>query len=170
MYAEGMPTIMNTAYERTEQKDEWLTPPYIFEALGEFDMDVCEPIKPPWKIAPKGFNVLDNGLAQNWEGFVWCNPPYGKETGKWLERMEKHGNGLCLIFSRTDTKNFQDIVFNATAILFIKGRLSFYDVHGVKGGTAGAASCLVAWGGLGMKRLKESGIKGKLIVLDKNYA
>lgn len=157
---------MNTAYERTEQKDEWLTPPYIFEAVQPFDMDVCQPITPPWHIAPIGFNVNDDGLAQDWRGFIWCNPPYGRETGKWLAKMADHGNGIALIFARTDTKMFHDYVFNADAVLFIKGRLSFYDVKGVKGGTAGAPSCMVAWGGAAVERLRNSGIKGKLVVLN----
>lgn len=59
---------MNTAFERSEQKDEWLTPPHIFEPLQPFDIDVCQPIKPPFLIAPRGFNVNDDGLAQIWGG------------------------------------------------------------------------------------------------------
>ena len=79
--------------------------------------------------------------------------------------MKDHDNGIALIFARTDTRMFHDYVFNADAILFIKGRLSFYDVHGVKGGTAGAPSCLVAYGDEAVARLRNSGIKGKLVVL-----
>jgi len=33
----------------TENKDEWLTPPYIIKALGEFDLDPCAPINRPGK-------------------------------------------------------------------------------------------------------------------------
>ena len=149
----------------TEGKDEWLTPPHIFKPLQPFDLDVCQPVKPPWLIAPKGFNKLDNGLDQEWHGFVWCNPPYGGEAHRWLSRMLKHRNGIALIFARTDTETFQDFVFTADAILFIKGRLSFYNVDGVKGGNAGAPSCLIAYGKEAVKRLENSGIKGKLILL-----
>lgn len=156
---------MNISYERKEQKDEWLTPPYIFKALQPFDLDPCEPIKPPWHIATKGYNKLDNGLSQIWDGFVWCNPPYGKETGKWLKRMKEHNNGIALIFSRTDTRNFHEYVFNADALLFIKGRLKFYTVSGQEGGSAGAASVLVAYGPTAIDRLKNSGLKGKFIEL-----
>lgn len=137
---------MNTSFERTEQKDEWLTPPHVFKALQPFDLDVCEPVSPPWRIAPKGYSANDDGLLQDWVGFVWCNPPYGRATSSWLARMARHRNGLALIFARTDTQMFHEYVFNADAILFLKGRLSFYDVQGVKGGSAGAPSCLVAWG------------------------
>ena len=140
-------------------------PPYIFEALGHFDLDPCAPINPPWRIADINLNVQNDGLAHVWHGFVWCNPPYGRETGKWLAKMAEHNNGIALIFARTDTRMFHDYVFNASAILFIKGRLSFYDVYGNKGGTAGAPSCLVAYGDEAVRRLQESGIKGKLVIL-----
>lgn len=156
---------MNTAFERDAQKDEWLTPPYIFKALGHFDLDPCAPINPPWKIADTNYNMMDDGLSQMWLGFVFCNPPYGRETPKWLAKMAQHNNGIALIFARTDTRMFHDYVFNADAILFLKGRLSFYDVNGVKGGTAGAPSCLVAYGREAIKRLEKCGLKGKFIKL-----
>lgn len=153
---------MNVAFERTEQKDEWLTPPYIFEALGHFDLDPCSPISPPWKIADRNYTVKDNGLIKPWSGFVWCNPPYGRQTSIWLKKMAEHNNGIALIFARTDTKMFQDYCFTADAILFLRGRLAFYSVQGKKGGSAGAPSCLVAYGKEAVERLKNSGLPGKL--------
>jgi len=157
---------MNTAFERTEQKDEWLTPPHVTDALGPFDIDVCAPINPPWKIAPKSFTIETDGLTSSWRGsFVWCNPPYGTQTGKWLAKMAEHNNGIALIFARTDTRMFHDYVFNADAILFLKGRLSFYDVNGVKGGTAGAPSCLIAYGPKAVERLWLCKLPGKLVML-----
>lgn len=158
---------MNTAFETKDNKDEWLTPPYIWKALGHFDLDPCAPISPPWRIADWNLNILDDGLSHDWGkyGFVWCNPPYGKQTPLWLKKMAEHNNGIALIFARTDTIMFHEFVFKAKAILFIKGRLSFYDVHGVKGGTAGAPSCLVAYGDEAVKRLESCGINGKLVRL-----
>lgn len=156
---------MNVAFERTEQKDEWLTPPYVFELFQPFDLDVCQPVNPPWLIAQRGYNIHDDGLTSPWHGFVWCNPPYGRETGKWLEKMRAHNNGIALVFARTDTIMFHNSVFTADAIFFIKGRLSFYNVEGVKGGTAGAPSCLVAYGDEAVERLKKSTLPGKLVIL-----
>ena len=158
---------MNTAFERTEQKDEWLTPPFVTDALGPFDLDTCAPINPPWNIAPKSYTVENDGLTGPWGGsFVWCNPPYGTQTAKWLAKMAEHNNGIALIFARTDTRMFHDYVFNADAILFLKGRLSFYNVKGEKGGTAGAPSCLVAFGDEAVRRLKNCELKGKLVCLN----
>lgn len=151
--------------DRTMGKDEWLTPPSIFKSLQPFDLDPCEPISPPWHIATKGFNKLDNGLSQEWFGFVWCNPPYGGETHRWLSRMKTHNNGIAMIFARTDTETFQDFAFCADAILFIKGRVKFYNVDGKQEGFAGAPSCLVAYGQEAVERLSKSNIVGKLVLL-----
>lgn len=158
---------MNVTFEKNEGKDEWLTPPYVFEALQPFDLDPCSPIIPPWKIAEFNLNVNDDGLSVLWPAdyFVWCNPPYGRETGKWLKRMKQHNNGIALVFARTDTIMFHEYIFTADAILFLKGRLSFYDVNGVKGGTAGAPSCLVAYGQEAVERLRNCGLKGRFILL-----
>lgn len=156
---------MNTAFERTDQKDEWITPRHITDALGHIDLDPCAPITPPWEISDFRYDIRDDGLLKPWNGFVFCNPPYGTQTKLWLKRMKEYaGGGIALIFARTDTKMFHDYIFDgATSILFIKGRLSFCDVTGKKGGTAGAPSCLVAYGEEAHGRLKSSGIKGKLL-------
>ena len=54
---------MNTSFETKDNKDEWLTPPFVTDALGPFDVDVCAPITPPWKIAPRSFTIETDGLA-----------------------------------------------------------------------------------------------------------
>lgn len=158
---------MDASFETSnEGKDEWLTPPWIIEACGEFDLDPCSPIDRPWPTARKHFTVEDNGLLMPWEGRVWCNPPYGKETGTWLDKCALHGNAIALIFARTETRMFFDYVWNkATAVLFFKGRLKFYHVTGEEGGTAGAPSVLVAYGKENAIALERSGIDGKFIQL-----
>ena len=43
---------MNTSFERTQNgKDGWLTPKYIIDALGIFDLDPCSPIHKLWPTA-----------------------------------------------------------------------------------------------------------------------
>lgn len=68
----------------TALKDEWLTPRHILDALGAFDLDPCAPQVRPWETAARHYSIFDNGLAQYWEGRVWCNPPYGLEAARWL--------------------------------------------------------------------------------------
>jgi len=149
------------------KKDEWLTPPEIIKALGEFTLDPCAPIVRPWDTAQEHFTIEDDGLAQMWAGRVWCNPPYGLEAAKWLERMAIHGNGIALIFARTETIMFFDKVWGkATALLFIKGRLYFHHSDGSKAkANAGAPSVLIAYGNNNATALKNSAIKGKFLRL-----
>lgn len=155
------------AHDRTTGKEDWLTPPYIIEALGVFDLDPCSPIDRPWDTAQKHYTILDNGLKQQWEGRVWLNPPYGNETSKWMEKMAQHNNGIAFIFSRTETATFFPWVWDhASAILFLKGRVSFYTKEGKKGQSAGAPSCLVAYGHKNSESLNHSKIKGKFIALN----
>ena len=146
---------------------EWLTPPEILEALGPFDLDPCAPVNRPWDMAGKHYTVDDNGLIQQWAGRVWCNPPYGVQTSSWLQLLAHHGDGIALIFARTETETFFRHVWDkADAVLFIQGRLYFYHVNGQRATmNAGAPSCLVAYGQSNIKALAGSRIPGKLIRL-----
>lgn len=152
------------------KNDEWLTPPDIIQALGEFDLDPCAPINPPWRMAKNHFTVEDNGLKQDWFGRVWCNPPYGLEAAKWLQKLSEHGNGIALIFARTETKMFFDYVWsNADAVLFIEGRLFFHHVNGDRAkANAGAPSVLIAYGADNAKCLQHCGVSGKFLQLKHN--
>lgn len=147
---------------------EWLTPPEILAALGPFDLDPCAPIDPPWPIAHYHFTVEDDGLSSPWAGRVWCNPPYGAETWKWIKRLAQHGNGLALIFARTETDGFCLNVWpHATALLFLRGRLYFHHPDGTRArGNAGAPSVLVAYGQECADRLRDSGLVGQFISLE----
>jgi hypothetical protein len=119
---------VNTSFERGDQKEEWLTPKPIIDALGPFDLDPCASVVRPWEIATTHYTIEDNGLLKPWNGFVWCNPPYGQETKKWFRRMLQHGNGIALTFARVETKMFFESVWGgATAVLFLQGRISFWE-------------------------------------------
>lgn len=148
-------------------KDEWLTPPNIVRALGRFDLDPCSPIVRPWPTAARHYTIEDDGLSAPWGGRVWLNPPYGSQTGAWLRRLAEHGNGIALIFARTDTAMFFGEVWGrADAALFLRGRLFFHHVSGEEARhNAGAPSVLVAYGLGNVTALRQSGLDGKLIVL-----
>lgn len=148
--------------------DEWLTPPSIIRALGEFDLDPCSPINRPWNTANEHYTITDNGLVLPWNGRVWLNPPYGDVMQKWIKKLANHDNGIALIFARTDTGVFHEWVFPfATSILFMKGRLSFYTVRGTLANyNAGAPSVLIGYGENNSDALAESGIEGKHVLLN----
>lgn len=159
--------MTNTQKGKKVPTDEWLTPPHILEALGEFDLDPCSPINRPWPTAKKHYTIKDNGLSHPWKGRVWCNPPYGNATGAWMFRCAHHGNAMGLVSARTDTKWFFEHVWNkATALLFIKGRLYFHYVDGRQAkDNGGAAPVLVAYGSDNAEILRTCGIRGAFIPL-----
>lgn len=158
-------------------KDEWLTPPRILEALGDFDLDPCAPIERPWDMAREHYTITDDGLLKPWFGRVWLNPPYGRHAAAWLERLAEHGRGTALIFARTETEMFAEQVWScATSILFLKGRLHFYHADGTRArANSGAPSVLIAYGRKDAEILAQSGLTGYLVehwrkTGPKNYA
>ena len=74
-----------------------------------------------------------DGFNKSWKGeVVFCNPPYGKEIGKWVkkcyeESKQDNTTVVMLIPSRTDTRWFHDYIYKKenVEIRFIKGRLKF---------------------------------------------
>lgn len=153
------------AYEG--KNDEWLTPPHIVKSLGEFDLDPCSPVNKPWNTAKNHYNKNDNGLEKEWFGRIWLNPPYGAETIFWMEKISIHDNGIALIFARTETKMFHKYVWNqASALLFLEGRLHFHYVDGKRAKlNAGAPSVLISYGKENISCLYNSKIPGKIIEL-----
>jgi hypothetical protein len=143
--------------------DIWLTPPWVLEALGEFDLDPCAAPEPrPWPTARRHIALPDDGLKADWFGRVWLNPPYGRATGTWLQKLADHGNGIALIFARTDTEMFfEQVWYRANAVLFLRGRLTFFDQRGTQASfNAGGPSCLVAYGQNNVPTLRSMALLG----------
>jgi len=131
--------------------NEWHTPQYILDALGPFDDDPAMPGQ-------------TDGLTRPWNGFVWCNPPYGPECGRWLRRMSDHNNGIALVFARTETRWFKNTVWDtATALKFLHKRIHFVRDGKTAKGNSGAPSVLVAYGEKAAQRLKECLLEGPFI-------
>ena len=88
---------MFDAVQEQITSDDRYTPPWIFEELGiTFDLDVAAPEGGvPWIPAKRFYTKADDGLAQPWDGIVWCNPPFSDPT-PWLQRMVSHGNGVFM--------------------------------------------------------------------------
>ena len=147
--------------------DTWLTPMYIINELGPFDLDPCTPQNMPWDTARKRYTKEQDGLKQPWDGYVWLNPPYGKQTGEWIKKLSDHGNGIALIFARTETNMFFEYVWHkADALLFLKGRISFHKEDGsMASSNAGAPSVLVAYGYDAELALYQCKLPGKFIRL-----
>lgn len=143
----------------------WLTPPNIIQALDEFDLDPCAAPEPrPWDTAKRHITLPANGLAEDWSGRVWLNPPFGAQTEHWLRRMADHGNGIALAFARTETRMFQRYVWpHASAVLFLASRPHFCNPDGTKAkGNSGGPICLIAYGEQNKRALQNSGLPGAL--------
>lgn len=153
------------------QSVDWLTPPEWIEALGPFDLDPCIPSAGmPWRTAEMMWTPEIDGLRRPWFRRVWCNPPYGapKVIEPWMKRMAEHGNGVALIFARTETACWFKYVWpKATGALFVQGRPHFHRADGVRADmNSGGPVALLAYGEANMKALAASGIKGKLVIFN----
>lgn len=107
-------------------------PPSFFNEVNKefnFNLDPCSTDEN--HKCDKYYTIKDDGLSKDWSGHnVWCNPPYGRNIGKWVEKCYREGckdNTLValLIPARTDTKYFHDYILHRAEIRFIPGRLKF---------------------------------------------
>lgn len=122
---------IGTHHSAKAKSTTYLTPIELIRSLGRFNLDPCTPPSMPWKTAKKRFTEADDGLSEEWFGRVWLNPPYGREADDWLHRLAYHGNGIALTFARTETASwFRNVWPKADALLFLQGRLHFYNEAG----------------------------------------
>jgi len=144
---------------------DWITPRFILDRLGEFDLDPCAHPQQPWPTARTMSALPVDGLSIEWKGRVWLNPPYGKETKFWLARMAKHDCGTVLIFARTDTHEWMRYIWgHASAILFLTGRLHFCEPDGTPSAdNPGAPSALIAYGRNDADQLARCGLAGGFV-------
>lgn len=150
----------------TKRSNSWITPKYILQALGEFDLDPCACIPQPWPTAKRMLTINDNGLTAPWKGRIWLNPPYGTQIREWMLRMAQHNNGIALVPPRTETKWFFESVWGkAISLLFIEKRVSFHYPDGeIAKGNSGGASALIAYGIKNAEIIRDCTIKGAYLV------
>lgn len=158
-----MPSIAPPSHTRREGQttDDWITPKWLIDRFGPFDLDPCASLTQPWPCATRQYTVNDNGLIRPWDGLVWLNPPYGRRTTDWLNLVARHGSGLALVFARTETKMFFESVWPfAKSLLFLRGRITFHRPYGTgskAGHSSGGPSVLIAYGDLADRRLQDGG-------------
>lgn len=163
-----MPAIGGHHKPHRGETDTWLTPPDVVGAVGPFDLDPCCPAVMPWPTATRMVHhPAEDGLAIQWKGRVWLNPPYGPDAEVWLKKLADHGDGVALLMARTETRWFFSQVWErADALLFFKGRLHFHRPDGKRAkANAGAGSVLVAYGRDNAVRLRLADLDGQFIAL-----
>lgn len=136
------------AYEAAGETDEWYTPAYIFEAMGErFDLDVAAPPCGPLHVPCDAFLCRDS-LTTEWRGFVWMNPPFGHQETKrlWLAKFFDHGNGVAFLPDRTSAPWWQEAAPRASAVLFMSPKVKCIRPDGSIGEHPGTGTTLLAAG------------------------
>lgn len=114
----------------TSTTDLWETPQAFFDQLNAefcFSLDACAL---PWNAkCERYYTPEQDGLSQIWTGVVWCNPPYGRKIGKWVEKaassVAEGATVVMLLPARTDTQWFHRYIYHQAEIRFVPGRLKF---------------------------------------------
>jgi len=135
-------------WEAAGKSDDWYTPAWIFSGLGcRFDLDVAAPNDGPRHV-PCSRWLSSDGLAADWSGFVWMNPPFGPRNGikPWLDKFFRHGNGIALMPDRTSAPWFQEAAWKASAILFVSPKVKFERPDGTVGKSPGSGTALMSAG------------------------
>ena len=120
---------MNNEVMFSSRSDEWETPQWLFDQLHTefcFRLDVCATADNAK--CERYYTKAEDGLAQDWSGVCWMNPPYGREINRWIEKAYESSLGgatvVCLLPSRTDTKWWHEYVMRGE-VRFLRGRLKF---------------------------------------------
>lgn len=138
----------------SSDSQEWYTPPDILGRLlerygrTEFDLDPCSPNANGPVPATMRYTKADDGLAQPWHGLVFCNPPYGRDIGKWVDKVileSHHARIILLIHARTDTAWWHRLMAAGGTPEFLQGRIKFLSPKG-RGDAAPFPSVLVEIG------------------------
>ena len=118
---------------------EWYTPDKYLDAaravLGAFDLDPASSEFAQRKVqAARYFTAEDDGLAQEWAGRIWLNPPYKMPLiARFVEKLctsDGRTEAILLTNNCTDTAWWHGALGESNAVCFTMGRISFYNAAG----------------------------------------
>jgi phage N-6-adenine-methyltransferase len=127
-------------------ENEWYTPDEYLDlarqVLGGIDLDPASNEVANERVgAARFFTAESNGLAQNWAGRIWLNPPYAQPLiAEFADKMVEEWTVLSQVEAAivltndcTDTAWFHHLAKACTAICFTRGRIRFISPHGESG-------------------------------------
>lgn len=150
-------------WEDSGKSDEWYTPKYIFDALEcRFDMDVAAPVDRTFVTVPTSRFITENSLEMDWDGFVWCNPPFGARNGitPWIDKIQAHRYGILLTPDRTSAPWWKIAATGSHGVLFLSKKVKFIRPDGSVGKAPSTGTCLFGHGMKGVDHLKIAEKKG----------
>lgn len=136
------PKLFSTPQQQVTT-DDYFTPPWLFERMAaEFDVDVAAPPGGvPWIPTATYLTQADDGLAQDWHGVVWMNPPFSNPL-PWIRRFIRHNNGIALV--PTSNGKWQDELWNSQLSWVTLPAIKFHTPTGPARGTLPNRCWLVA--------------------------
>jgi site-specific DNA-methyltransferase (adenine-specific) len=128
---------METKLHFSSASGDWSTPQIFFDKLNEEFHFTLDPCADDFNHKCEKYYTKDqDGLKQDWSGeVVFCNPPYGREVRKWVQKCFREvyfGKCHCavmLLHARTDTLWFHNYIYHKAEVRFVKGRLKFGDLN-----------------------------------------
>lgn len=120
---------MSTLHIPRPASMEWRTPLELFKGVQEeFGLTTDAAASRDNAMLPEFWTKEQNALEKDWTGKrIWCNPPYGREQIKFIEKAAKCEADIAILLvpARTETKVWHSHVFGKAEIRFISGRLKF---------------------------------------------
>ncbi len=135
-------------------RSDWATPRQLFEMLDRefhFTLDVCASEQTATCADWFASGALERPWVPVEDGAVWCNPPYGREVGAWVEKAYREARShfttvVMLLPARTDTAWFHNYCLKGE-IRFLRGRLTFDDRPTTRGRCPFPSIIVVFWRG-----------------------
>lgn len=111
-------------------KTEWETPTDLFAPLdAEFGFTLDVAADAANAKCKRFLTATDDGLATDWSGTCWCNPPYGRDLSKWVRKAVRQTwdgvTTVMLIPVRSNTAWWHDLCIPFGEIRFVRGRPKF---------------------------------------------